>query len=101
MRIALIGGVERNENALSRIAAEHGHTLDYHGGHMKGRGVTDMERVVERADLIIVTTDVNSHTAVMVARKAARRFDRDLRLVRNCNPTRFRELLDGLTAKAA
>ncbi len=101
MRIALIGGVERNEGALTRLAKDYGHALDYHGGHMKGRGVEEMDRLVARADLVIVTTDVNSHTAVMYARKAARRMGRELVLVRSCNPTRFRELLEGLTQSRA
>ena len=67
MRITLIGGVERNERALSKIAQSLGHELDFHGGHMNGRGVEVMERQIERSDLVLVTTDVNSHTAVMVA----------------------------------
>lgn len=101
MRIALVGGVERNETTLQRLAESHGHRLDYHGGHMKGRGVDEMDRFVSRADVVIVSTDVNSHTAVMYARKAARRLNRELILVRNCNPTRFSELLTELEARKA
>lgn len=93
MQIALIGGVERNERALVKIAQEAGHQLDFHGGHMNGRGGEALERQIERADLVIVTTDVNSHTAVLVARNAARRLGRELVLLRSCNPTRLRELL--------
>jgi hypothetical protein len=79
MRITLIGGVERNERALAKIAQSLGHVLDFHGGHMNGRGDE--------------TTDVNSHTAVMVARNASKRMGRELVMMRSCNPTRFRELL--------
>lgn len=100
MHLTLIGGVERNERALSKIAQSLGHELDFHGGHMKGRGVEVMERQIERSDLVLVTTDVNSHTAVTVARNAARRFGRELVMMRSCNPTRFRELLIERTAGA-
>lgn len=101
MRIALVGGVERNEQVLSRIAEESGHFLEYHGGHMKGRGVAEIDRLVERADLVIVVTDVNSHTAVMMARRSARRLSREVRLMKNCNPTKFRAVVAELSMRAA
>jgi hypothetical protein len=93
MRITLIGGVERNANALEKIARDAGHELDFHGGHMTKQGVTAMERIIARADLVLVTTAVNSHTAVKVARETAARFERELVMMTSCNPTRFRELL--------
>ena len=73
MRITLIGGVERNEQALEAIAASLGHRLDFHGGHLKGRGVDDLHRQVDRADLVVVATNVNSHGAAQLARKLARK----------------------------
>lgn len=93
MRITLIGGVERNATALEKIARDAGHALDFHGGHMTKAGVTAMERFIARADLVLVTTAVNSHTAVKVAREVAGRFGRELVMMSTCNPTRFRELL--------
>ncbi len=100
MRIAMIGGVERNERALEQIAAAMGHELTYHGGHMKGRGTEEMGALVRRCDLLIVSTDVNSHTAVMVARKVARAEGKEVLLTRSGSPSKFRELLRTL-AKAA
>lgn len=96
MHIALIGGVERNENALTKLARDRGHTLDFHGGHTRGRGIDELHRVVERADLVLITTDVNSHNAVQVARKLARKQGVECVMMRSCNPTRFRELLEAL-----
>lgn len=93
MRITLIGGVERNERAFVKAAKDSGHELDFHGGHMNGHAGDSLARMVERADLVLVTTDVNSHTAVSVARDAARRFGRELILLRSCSPTRLREML--------
>lgn len=100
MRIAMIGGVERNERALEGIAAELGHELEFHGGHMKGRGVDEMWRLVKRVDLVIVSTDVNSHTAVMVARKVARNEGKEVLMTRSGSPSRFREMLRGLSKAA-
>jgi hypothetical protein len=104
MRISLIGGVERNEQNLEQIARSLGHTLDFHGGHMKGRGVDDMHRQIERADVVIVATNVNSHGAMHMARKLAKKFNLPFIMATSCNPTRFRELLGSLgtqTARAA
>ena len=96
MNIALIGGVERNERALAKIAHEHGHALEFHGGHTQGRGIDTLRTAVGRADLVLVTTDVNSHNAVQVARKQARERGIECVVMRSCNPTRFRELLETL-----
>ena len=93
MNIALIGGVERNERALAKIAHAHGHALEFHGGHTQGRGIDTLRTAVGRADLVLVTTDVNSHNAVQVARKQARERGIECVVMRSCNPTRFRELL--------
>jgi hypothetical protein len=100
MRIAMIGGVERNERALEEIASSLGHELDYHGGHMKGRGVDEMWKLVRRCDLLIVSTDVNSHTAVMVARKVARLEGKEVMLTRSGSPSKFREMLRALPKAA-
>lgn len=93
MRITLVGGVERNEQALVKVAESFGHTLDFHGGHMKGRGVDDMHRQIERADVVIVATNVNSHGAVHMARKLAKKRAVPFIMATSCNPSRFRDML--------
>ena len=100
MRIAMIGGVERNERVLGEIATSLGHELEYHGGHMKGRGVDEMWMLVRRCDLLIISTDVNSHTAVAVARRVARTEGKEVLLTRSGSPSKFRALLRGLSKAA-
>ncbi len=101
MRIALIGGVERNEQSLEQIARSLGHRLDFHGGHMNGRGVDDMHRQIERADVVIVATNVNSHGAMHLARRLAKKNNVPFIITTSCNPTRFREMLSSLDAHIA
>lgn len=93
MRVALVGGVERNERALVALAAELGHELEFHGGHMTGRGAESLRRMVVRADLVVIHTGVNSHGASQLARKAAREADVPCVLASSCNATRLREIL--------
>lgn len=100
LRVALVGGVERSERAFVDAAAALGHRLDFHGGHLSGRGVDDLRRIVSRADVVIVATGVNSHGAAQLARKAARERGVTCVVVTSCNVTRLREILSGLEGGA-
>ena len=93
MRLLIVGGVERTEGRLEEAAAELGHTLEFHGGHVEGRGSEGLRVAVDRADLVIVVTDVNSHGAVHVARDQARRSGRAWVAVRRCGPSRLRAVV--------
>jgi hypothetical protein len=97
MRIAMVGGIERGLDLFERVAARGGHTIEIHGGHMRGTGVANLEALISRADFVIVLTDVNSHGAVQHARRFLRRANVRHILLRRCGVSRFSELLDELT----
>jgi hypothetical protein len=99
MRIAWIGGIERNEGQLINIAAEAGHEVEFHPGHIGGRGAGEIRRAVERADLVIILTDVNSHGAVLLAKKMCQKLGRGALVIRRCGPARFRQLLEAITLR--
>lgn len=96
MNIAWIGGVSRGERILEREAEMRGHRLECHTGRTAGRGVLTLRAAVERADLVVAITDVNSHNAVQYARSVARELDRPFVLMRKCGLARFRALLADL-----
>ena len=98
MRIGIVGGVERNEVQYQELAEREGHTVEFHGGHMNARGMASLESLIERSDMVVVITDVNSHGAVQTARKLLRQRERPLVLLRRCGTSRFRELLRDLRA---
>jgi hypothetical protein len=100
MRVVVVGGVERTERMLQDAAAELGHQLEFHGGHVDGRGAGGLRAAVDRADLVIVVTDVNSHGAVHVARQEARRTGRRSVVLRRCSPSRLRAVLADAEAAA-
>ena len=95
LRFGIVGGVERNESAYRDIAERAGHSLSFHGGHVGGRGANNLAELVHRSDLVIVVTDVNSHGAVQLARKLARKEGIPVVLVRRCSPSRFAEVIAG------
>jgi hypothetical protein len=100
MRVVVVGGVERTERMLEEAAAELGHELEFHGGHMDGRRADGLRAAVDRADFVIVVTDVNSHGAVQVARQEARRAGRPSVVLRRCSPSRLRTVLAEFEATA-
>lgn len=101
MKIGIVGGVERNETAYQTLAESAGHEVLFHGGHVAGRGTEKLIELVRGVDLILVMTDVNSHGAVGVARKAATRFGKPLALFRRLGPARFSAELPSLGLLAA
>jgi hypothetical protein len=100
MRIALIGGVERNERQYREIAERFGHQLWFHDGHMGGRSAEILWRLVAGVDYVIIQTDVNSHGAVHVARRAARRSGAAVVLYRRVSPNRLAAIAAGFSARA-
>jgi hypothetical protein len=68
---------------------------------MAGRGSDSLEALVERADLVICVTDVNSHAAVLGARRHARALGRQCLLTRRLGLSRFRALLAEIPESAS
>lgn len=99
MRIGWIGGRERNETQLERIAEDRGHALEFHSGHVGGRGAGDLRALVERSDFLVIVTDVNSHGAVLLTKKLAQRLGRASLVIRRCGTSRFSALLDALSIR--
>ncbi len=93
MRIAWVGGVESNEKQLEQIAAKAGHQVEFHGGHMGGRAEDRLKSSLARADVVLIVTDVNSHGAVLLAKKTAKHLARPYVVTKRCGPARFAKLL--------
>ncbi|MFO0697025.1 MAG: DUF2325 domain-containing protein [Polyangiales bacterium] len=89
MRVGIVGGVERQEPDLHRIAERAGHEVEFHSGHVRGRGQETLASLVERCDLVVIVTDVNSHGAVRGARDLARRRGRTAVVTRKFGPSRL------------
>ena len=56
MRFAWVGGVESNEKQLENVAAKAGHEVEFHGGHMGGRGEDRLRASIARADIVLIVT---------------------------------------------
>lgn len=96
MRIGIVGGLDRAESMLARLAEASGHEAIFHDGSTSASGVRALERLVEHADLVVIQTDVNSHGAVRLTRRLLREQGRAPVLVRRCGLSRFAALLAAL-----
>jgi len=101
LRVGMVGGVERSEGLFQQAARTAGYELEVHSGHTAGRGAQTLAAMVNRVDLVVIVTDVNSHNAVVAARKlAASRGVRCL-LIRRCSPSRLISLMQSQQAEPA
>ena len=100
MHIGLVGGIDRNAHHYVEMAKAGGHSVECHTGHLAGRGVDTLTAMIDRSDLIVVITDVNSHGGMWSARRISRARGRRCVLVRRLGASRFRELLGELDEAA-
>lgn len=101
MRIGIVGGIERGWTNYERLARDHGHEVEFHGGHMHGRGQETLESLVQRVDLVVIVTQINSHGAVQQARRLARRYERRELIVRSLGMAKFGGLIAACDAQVA
>ena len=100
MHIAWIGGLDRSEGQLEALAHKAGHTLECHSGHTGGNGAAQLRKMVSRADFVLIVTDVNSHGAVLLAKRLCRRAELPYLMLRRCGSARFQALLADLEASS-
>jgi len=100
MHIGIVGGLDRAEPLLTRIARDAGHSVEFHTGHTHTRGTAQLDALVERAELVVVLTDINSHGGVQLARRLAARRGRPLVILRRLGAARFAELCAGAALEA-
>jgi len=99
VNILLVGGLDRNESQLEALAATNGHELEMHTGDVGGRGAETLTRKVERADLVVIVTEVNSHGGVLLAKKIVRRFGKASLIVRKIGASKLQGLFDAIDAR--
>jgi hypothetical protein len=96
MHIAVVGGLDRHVASLEKQAAGAGHVAEFHHGRVGGRHAEDLESIVHRSNVVVIVIGVNSHGAVSIAKKAARRSGATVLIVRTCGPSRFEQILASL-----
>jgi hypothetical protein len=101
MRVGIIGGVERNQARYEEVAKAVGCDVEFHAGHMRGRGTETLDTLIERCDLIVIVTEINSHTAVRMAQKFSRKRGRRVLIARKFGIHTFEQTARQAMAEAA
>jgi hypothetical protein len=99
MRVLVVGGLDRNEAQLMALAESNGHELELHTGDVGGRGAEVLTRKVERANLVVIVTEVNSHGGVLLAKKIVRRFGKASMIVRKIGSSKLQGLFDAIETR--
>jgi len=99
MQIGIVGGLDRNEGFYQDLARRAGHSCEHHNGHLAGRGAASLGSLVERCDVVIVVTDVNSHAAVWRVRRLTKQRGTRCVLMSRCGPSKFTALLEQFSAE--
>jgi len=94
MKIAVVGGIERNESMMAKMAAKSGHILESHSGRIGGHGSGELRRLIEKSSFVIIQITVNSHGGVQLAKRVAKQSDIPSIVVPRIGATAFRELLE-------
>jgi len=98
MRIAIIGGLDRNARELYAAAGAGGHRLETHTGVIGGSAsAARLRALVARAELVFVLTEVNSHNAVQLARRTAALHGVPLRILRRLSAAHLAAYLSAST----
>lgn len=93
MKVGIVGGVDRAEALYVRLARKAGHEIEFHDGSLRGRGSSALEGLVDRCDLVVVVTEVNSHGAVLLTRRLMREAGRSPILLRRFGVSRLMRVM--------
>lgn len=96
MRIVVVGGIERNESRMVRIASNYGHILESHTGRTGGRGSDELRRLIEKSSFVIIQITVNSHGGVQLAKRVAKQGNIPSIVVPRLGENSLRELLESI-----
>lgn len=101
LRVAFVCGMDRLERTIVEAGEALGVEIEVHRGNVHGRGSDALERVIRRADRVVVVTGLNSHGGVLTAKRIARQAGVELEIVNHCGIATARELLRGYVAATA
>jgi len=81
-RVVIVGGHERSVRRLMQQGPSNGWIIESHTGDIGGRGIEELRAAIGRADIVVISTRINSHGSMFVAKDWARRLGRPAIILR-------------------
>ncbi len=80
-RILLVGGMTRMEPLYRQLVEGRGDEFEYHDGCPGG--VNNLEKSLQRADLILCPVNCNSHGACLMVKNLCKKYKKDVQMMSN------------------
>lgn len=81
-RVLIVGGMTRMESLYRQLVESSGGSLDYHDGYLSG-GVKQLEKRLQRADIVLCPVNCNSHGACAVVKSLGKKHNKPVYMMSN------------------
>jgi len=85
-RILMVGGLSRLSSLYQEMIEGLGYDFTYHDGYMK-TGENKLKGLIQNVDMVLCSTDCNSHMACQSVKKICKRFNKDCYFLKNTSLT--------------
>ena len=89
LRVALIGGMDRQSEHYRQVFESGGAELWFHTGQCAGSGAGNLRSLLGHVDVVVFITTINSHNALRVVKAVCRKSGKTLVAVRETGPRRI------------
>ncbi|MCL0070863.1 DUF2325 domain-containing protein [Dehalococcoidia bacterium] len=97
-RVAFVGGLESFVSHYQQVVEHLGGTFSFHSGNYTG-GNREIEKLVDKADVVFCPVDFNSHHACRCVKKACKLTGKPCYFLRSSSLSMFRRELVGFARK--
>lgn len=81
-RVLIVGGMTRMESLYRQLVEGSGGSLEYHDGYLSG-GVKQLEKSLQRADIVLCPVNCNSHGACAVVKSLGKKHNKPVYMMSN------------------
>ncbi len=96
-RILIVGGLSRLNSLCQEMVEGLGHDFAYHDGYLNS-GENKLKSLIQNVDMVLCSTDCNSHGACQSVKKICKRLNKDCCFLNNTSLTSIFRVVQGINA---
>lgn len=97
LRILMVGGVTRLSSICQEMVESLGYEFTYHDGYMN-TGANKLKSLIQNVDMVLCSTDCNSHGACQSVKKICKRLNKDCCFLNNTSLSSIFRVVKGINA---